>query len=107
MLGKTGNPNQVALVAPSKVQRKNNKKAVADARLYGGIETAPVTAMKRLVGPLGRKTRRHRGKAAHRPANRAKFTRQARRPAKFAARAMHFIDRPTFKLPRVREWRTK
>jgi hypothetical protein len=53
VLGKTGDPNQVALVAPSKVQRKNNKKAVADARLYGGIETAPVTASNRLADPEG------------------------------------------------------
>src|SRR5258708_22652469 len=80
----------------------HNKKAVADARLYGGIETAQVTAAKCSL---------RSGDAAGRPRtgpqSRAKFTRQARRPAKFAARAMHQTPSPTFKLPRVRERRIK
>jgi hypothetical protein len=95
---------------PSAWIERHPKKAVADARLYGGIETAQVTAAKCLVDPARvalEKTRQRRGKATHRPATRAKFTRQARRPAKFAARAKYPLRRPTFKLPRVRERRTK
>jgi hypothetical protein len=50
VLGKTGNLNRLHLFSPRPKSRHRNKEAVADARLYGGIETAQVTAAKCLAG---------------------------------------------------------
>jgi hypothetical protein len=50
VLGKTGNLSWLHLLS-ARYKSSGSKKAVADARLYGGIETAQVTAAKRLADP--------------------------------------------------------
>ena len=62
-----------------------NKKAVADARLYGGITLR--RSLRRSAWPFV-KARRRRGKARAQAPHQGRTPRQARRPAKFAARAI-------------------
>jgi hypothetical protein len=51
VLGKTGSLSWLHLLG-AQYKSSGSKKAVADARLYGGIETAQVTAAKRLADPV-------------------------------------------------------